>query len=105
MSLSGLYEDRRLIMKFDPEIHLKSLSYEYLTASFNYHINSLDTKHFPNRGTLLDISASTSKLISGKMRTDSSKITYTASHTGEFSFNRFFILQGSFKHYFSKTDK
>jgi NTE family protein len=105
MTLSVDYENQYLVPHFDSDIHLKYLSYNYITSSFNYQINTIDTKYFPNKGTILNISASSSKLLSGGIRTDSSKTVFTGSNHGEFSFNRFYTIYGNIKHYFTPYRK
>jgi NTE family protein len=85
--------------------HLNKVSYKYLSGSYNYQINTLDTKHFPDKGTLLQLTAGTSKLLSGRIRTDFMKETYNATNPGEFSFKRTFSLLGSFRHYFPTGKK
>jgi NTE family protein len=105
MSLSANYESQYLIVHFDPEIHLKNLSYNYISATFGYQINTVDTKHFPHRGMILNISAGTSKLISGGIKTDSSKTVFRWNNHGEFSFGRFYTLYGNIIHYFSPLNR
>src|SRR5665647_2641193 len=50
MSISIDYEKLNLILHYISDIHLKNLSYNYLTTTFNYQVNSLDNKHFPDKG-------------------------------------------------------
>jgi NTE family protein len=102
MSVSGNYENRNLHLRYESDIPLKNLSYNYISATYDYKINSVDTKHFPNKGTILNISVSTSKLISGSIRTDSSKTYFEGNNLSFTGFNTFY---GNFKHYFSPTAK
>jgi outer membrane translocation and assembly module TamA len=101
MTISVNYENQYLIPHFDSDIHLKNVSFNYISSSFDYQINTIDTKYFPNKGTIFNISASTSKLLSGGISTDSSKIVFSGSNHGEFSFNRFYTFYGNIKHYFT----
>jgi NTE family protein len=105
VSISAKYENRNLLPRYDSDVRLKNLSYNYLTAEYDYQINSLDTKHFPKKGTVLNISAGTSKLISGSIKTDSSKTSYKRDYPGEFSFDRFFTFYGNIKQYFTASGR
>ena len=84
---------------------LKKVTYNFLSGSYNYQINTLDTKYFPNKGTLFQLTTSTSKLLSGMVSTDIMKETYKETKPGEFSFNRTYSLFGGFRHYFTAGDK
>jgi NTE family protein len=103
MSISAYYENLNLLLHYISDAHLKNFSYNYLTATYNYQINSIDNKHFPHRGTILDFSVSTSKLQSAELKTDSSKADFKLNNQGEFSFDRFYTLHGSIDHYFSTS--
>ena len=105
MSVSANYEYMNLILHYVSNSHLKNLSYNYMSATYDYLVNTLDTKQFPDRGMIFNISFSTSKLLSGGIRTDSSKVVFNEKMNGEFSFDRFFTLYGNIKRYFSFTDK
>jgi NTE family protein len=105
MSISANYENLNLLLHYISDAHLKNFSYNYLTATYDYQINSLDNKHFPHRGTILNISVSTSKLQSAELKTDSSKVDFRLNNQGEFSFNRFYTFHGSVDHYFSPSGK
>jgi NTE family protein len=105
MTVSGNYENLNLILRYDSDVHLKNLSYNYFTATYDYQRNTVDTKHFPDKGGILNVSVSTSRLESGSIKTDSSKTVFKDSDHGEFSFDRFFTLYGSLIHYFSSVNK
>jgi len=105
MSVSANYENLNLLIHYVSDVHLKNLSYNYISATYDYQVNTLDTKHFPDKGTILNISVSTSKLQSAGIKTDSSKTVTRWNNNGEFSFNRFYTLHGSIEHYFSPPGK
>jgi NTE family protein len=105
MSLSANYENQNLILHYISDIHLKNLTYNYITATYNYQINSLDRKNFPHRGTILNISAGTAKLQSAELQTDTSNAEISLYNHGRFSYNRFYTFHGSVDHYFSPFGK
>jgi NTE family protein len=105
MSISSNYENTNLLLRYVSDLHLKSFAYNYLSATYDYKINTLDTKHFPDKGMIFNISVSTSKLLSGSIRTDSSKTVYKGSNHGEFSFDRFFTFYGNITSYFTTSGK
>jgi NTE family protein len=105
MTISANYESANLIPDFIPTNRLKKVSFNYLAANYLNQINTLDTKHFPNRGLLFQISIGTSRLLSGRIQTDYSKKTYTSESPGEFLFRRSYSATGSFKQYFSPNKK
>jgi NTE family protein len=105
MTISASYESINLIPDFIPTNRLKRVSFNYLAANYLNQINTLDTKHFPNRGLLFQISVGTSRLLSGKIQTDYSKKTYTSGSPGDFLFKRSYSATGDFKQYFSPNKK
>ncbi len=102
VSISGNYENLNLTPRYVSESGLDNISYNYIKPTFDYGINTLDTKYFPNEGTIFDITGSTSKLISASIRTDTEKTNYDNSNRGDFSFDRFYSLKGGFRQYFSR---
>jgi len=84
---------------------LKRISYRYLEENFSYLINTVDTKNFPNSGLIFRILANTSKLLSGKIITDSYKMDYTSEVPGDFLFKRTYTLAGGLRRYFSPGRK
>ena len=105
MSISANYENMNLILHYISDVHLKNLSYNYITATYDYQRNTLDTKYFPHRGTIFNFSISTSKLQSAEIKNDSSNAVIRLNNHGELSFNRFYSFHGSFNYYFSTTSK
>jgi NTE family protein len=104
MSISASLDMLYLIPGNQPINQFKKLSYNYLTTNFEYNVNTLDIKHFPDKGTILNLYAGTSKLLSSAIRTDSSKTFYEAN-SSNFSFDRFYTFHGNFRHYFSSGNK
>jgi NTE family protein len=94
---------------FEPDfVSLKGLkreTFNSFSTLFNYQVNTLDTKHFPKKGTLFHLSAITTKLLSGVTRTNFVKNTYKEINPGDFSFNRAFSFLGNFRHYFAAGSK
>ncbi len=105
MSISANYNNLSLIPDFISTNQLKRVSYNYLTTVFLNQLNTLDTKHFPNSGTLFQISLSTSRLISGIIRTDFFRKTYTQKLPDGFLFKRSYTLSGNLRQYFSPGRK
>ena len=101
MSLSVNYENMNLIPDYVTASQLKSVSYNYMSFTYMNQLNSIDTKHFPNKGLLLSISLNTSNLLTGKIRTDDYKETFSSDDPGGFSFRRSYSVSGNFRHYFS----
>jgi NTE family protein len=105
MSISLDYERLNLMPHYNTNLPLKSITYNYISATYDYKVNSLDTKHFPDKGTVLGISGNTSKLFSASLNSESSKRIFRKDNQGEFSFGRFYTIYGNFKHYYSPTSK
>ncbi len=105
MSISLNYDNLYLIPKYVSELYLKNISYDYLSLTYSYNLNSLDRQHFPDRGTILDISAGASDLIKGHVKTGSIRKSYSTEDPGPFSFNRFYTLRANYSQYFTKISK
>jgi len=104
MSFNLSYEDMELIANYNSDAAIQSISNNYLTAAYDYQINSLDKKHFPDNGTVFSISAGTSRLTSANIKTDTSKVVFRNGHD-QFEPDRFYTLRGSIMHYFSRGRK
>jgi hypothetical protein len=105
MSLSLDIENNTFIPDFVSSNNLKRITYNFLTAGYSYEVNTLDSKYYPNRGTLFHLSAGTSKLFSGVVRTDYLKEKYKEPDPGEFSFNRTYSFAAGFTSFFKAGEK
>lgn len=84
---------------------LNRLSYNNLTTTVEYLANTLDKKYFPDKGFLYSISISSSKPLSAAVKSDTLNASFDASIPGDFSFERFHTLHGSFRYYFPANRK
>ena len=105
MSIYIDYENRNLIPHYSSDDHLKSLSFNYFTATYDYQINTLNIKHFPDKGVIFKISGSTSKLASAIAKTDTLKSTFKEDVNSYYQFERFYTFHGTIKEYFSPSRK
>jgi NTE family protein len=105
MSIYANYENMNLIPHYSSDDRLKSLAYNYLSGSYDYQVNTVNTKQFPDKGVIFSISGSISQLLSEITRTDTLKTTFKPDDNSDFHFERFYTLRGSFKEYFSPSGK
>jgi len=105
MSISERFENKNLIPHYISDVGLENLSYNYISTTYNYQINSLDSKSFADRGTRFNFSAGTSKLKSAIIRTDSSRTVYKYRESYVFDPKRFYTLFGNIDHYYSPNSK
>jgi len=105
MSIIAIYENMNLIPDFISTGNLERVSYNHLTFNLLNQFNTLDVKHFPNKGTNLHVLINTSKLLSGKIRTDSDKESFEEENPGDFLFSRSYSFTGNLRQYFSSGKK
>ncbi|MGB8491275.1 MAG: patatin-like phospholipase family protein [Bacteroidales bacterium] len=105
MSISADYTNMYLIPEYVSETNLKYISYKYLTGTYDYRVNTLDSKHYPDRGLILNLSAGISKLFTATVKTGSTATEFERDSPGEFDFNNSFTLTGDFKSYFKTADR
>ena len=104
MDLSFRIESSTFSPDFVTTSTLKNMTNHYLSASYEYQVNSLDRKYFPDKGTLFQLNAITSKLFAGSIRSENLKSSYRMENPGEFSFRRTYTFKGSIRSYFSTGD-
>lgn len=100
MNLSVSYDNRNFIPEIAKLRDLQRISFNSLVYAFNYQANSIDTKHFPGRGTLFSLTASAGRMQSAIVRTDSARMVFTGKDPGEFNFATSWSLVTRLKHYF-----
>jgi outer membrane protein assembly factor BamA len=105
MDISFNFEKRYLIPHYVSEIDLKNISYNYISTIFNYKISTLNDRHFPDKGVIFNFSAGASDLISGSIKTGSTRNVYKNDNTGGFVFNRFYTVTGNYNQYFTSYDR
>jgi NTE family protein len=105
ISVSGYFENFKLTPRHTAEFSMRNLSYSYLAMSYDYNINTLDRKNFPDKGIILNTSAILSKLISTSFQTDSSKVVLKESSNNINTFDRFYTVFGNIKYFFSPVRK
>jgi NTE family protein len=105
MNLTLSLQNSSLIPDYIAMDHLKKISYKYFSEDYSYRINTIDTKHFPNKGLLFQISVNSTRLFSGKIQTDNYKKTYTSDFPDDFFFNRSYSVAGDMRRYFSPGRK
>jgi NTE family protein len=105
MNLSFSWENQRLYTDYLSDSRIDRLSYDYLKLSYSYKANTLNFKHFPDKGITYNLSASASKLIRGIITTGGMREIYVNGDETDFSFERFFTLKGSFRAYTSPGPK
>jgi NTE family protein len=99
LSLSFDIENRYLMPRYVSGIDIKYLSYNYLTSTLNYQVNTLDNRHFPNKGILMNISAGMSDLFSGSIKIGRIRTEIDKDSPGEFRIGKFYTLKGNWKKY------
>ena len=105
MNVSLNYENTNLIPQYVSDNDIKKLTYNYFTSSFSYQINSVDTKHFPKKGLILDISAGTSLLLSAVVKTDTLRSVIRTVNNDNYTSQRYYTLYGHLRYYFSPSSK
>jgi NTE family protein len=105
INISGEIENLNLLPRYVSASGLDWISYDNFKTSFFYRINSLDNKHFPDMGTILNISGSSTRLLSGIIKTDLTRTVYDSKNKGDFLFDRYFILNGNFRQYIPSGEK
>ena len=105
IKISFNYEKRYLITRYISEKNLKHLSYNYLTTNLNYKINTLNRRHFPDRGMIFNLSATASDLISASIKTGPDRTLYDSNMPGNFVFDKYFVLNGNYREYFTSNDR
>jgi len=105
MSLSLNLENSSYYPDFISDEGLKRITFNSINGGFQNQLNTVDTKHFPNSGTVFQLSLGVSKLLSAKTVRDNIKNKYTAEQPSGFMFGRLWTAGGSIKQYISSGKK
>ncbi|MFZ2286147.1 MAG: patatin-like phospholipase family protein [Bacteroidales bacterium] len=104
MGLTATFENQHLNPDY-MTTGIRKLSYDYLGLTYSYQANTLDYKHFPNRGISYLLSASATDLIRGTIKTDTRRDIFRPGDESSFSFSRFYTARAWFRNYSSPSDK
>lgn len=105
MSLSLNLENTSFSPDFITDESVKRITFNSVNAGFQNQLNTLDTKHFPNSGTVFQLSLNVSKLQNGKTIRDNFKNVFNEDQPGDFRFNRLWTAGGSIRQYASSGRK
>lgn len=105
MSFSGTFENQRLYPDYMASSLIDRLSFDYIKLSYCYQANTLNFKHFPDKGIVYSLSASASRLLKSTMRTGGEREVFVKGDEGDFSFERFYTMRGWFRSYASPSPK
>jgi len=105
MNISARFDMMNLFPDYVTSDHVNKLAYNYLTFNYDYNINTLDNKHFPNQGIILNLSAGTSKLLSLSSSSDSIGTTFRETSGSGLNSKRFYTFRASYRQYFSPLKK
>lgn len=105
MSINASFDKRLLILNYISDVHLKSLSYNYFTIGYDYSINSLDSKYFPDKGTILNFTVNTSKLQKATIKSELTRTPERYYDGSTTTFDRFYTLRAGFDHFYSPGQK
>ena len=84
---------------------LKSITTNFATYSFDYSLNTLNTKHFPDKGGIFNLTVSHSRPLSVISNDGAEPTKYTRQDQGKYSFGTFNTLIISLRHYYSAGEK
>lgn len=105
MSLSLNLENASFSPDFIADEPLKRVTFNSLNAGFQNQLNTVDTKHFPNSGTVFQLSLNLSRLLSARTVRDNERNKYTPGQPAGFMFRRLWSAGASVRQYVSSGRK
>jgi outer membrane protein assembly factor BamA len=99
MTLSASLDFMNLQPGSGSESGSEKTTFNYSAISYRYSVNTLDSKHFPDKGIVMNIVASSGKLLTAWYNNDSERITWEDGEDGR-TFERFYSLRGNLRNYF-----
>jgi outer membrane protein assembly factor BamA len=77
----------------------------FFASELGYHLNTLNAKHFPDKGIRSDISFTASRLLSAKYMSDTTLVLYENNDSGKDNAELFYTIRGSYDQYFTSYSK
>lgn len=105
MSISAEFKSFSLVPDFVSEDNIRRVTFNSFDAGYETRINSLDKKYFPKKGLTSLISLHYSRLLSGKIKREFSKVTFTPDQPGDFLFKSSYSASAGFRKYFQTGRK
>lgn len=106
MTFSASLENMHLTPDYVTATSIRRLSYDYFRLSYSYQANTLDKKHFPDRGVTSGIYLSSLKLLRAAERKGSVRSVYDPDdQDSPFTFDRNYVARAWFKTYSSSTER
>jgi NTE family protein len=107
MTLSGSFENQHLIPDYVTATLIRKISYDYLKLNYTYQTNTLNKKHFPDRGITSGLSFTSSWLVKAVMKVGSVRWIYKPGNEGpsSFSFDRKYAVRAWFNSYSAASDR
>jgi NTE family protein len=105
VSLSGQYENLTLDRNYISDSGREKLRSNNAAALFDYNINSLDNKHFPNKGIVSSFLFKSSKLFSAKLITDTATFIYDKNATVPLDSKMYYTFHWRINMFFTRYKK
>ena len=103
ITLLGSYSETNLKPDFISTTGISNYTYDYYSSSFSFSRNTLDNKYFPDRGLVLDISGTLSRLRYASVFIENRE--YPLSYGAEYHPENFYTLRARISQYFSAGKK
>ncbi|MBK9391089.1 MAG: hypothetical protein IPN68_13195 [Bacteroidetes bacterium] len=103
ITLSGTYYETNLKPDFISNQNITNYAYDYWASGFSFSRNTLNNKHFPDKGIVINVSGGISKLRYASQYYD--KLELPLSYDPDYEPESYYTLRAGIKHYFSKGKK
>jgi NTE family protein len=100
LGISASLDNRFLFPSFVSAADIRHFGYNYFTSEFRYLVNSLDNRHFPEQGNLLELKAGVTNLMSANIKAGKNETDYKPGNPGQFTFGSFYTAKLRWEHYF-----
>jgi NTE family protein len=100
LSIGFDLENRYLFPGYISKSDIKHFGFNYYTTLINYEVNSLDNRHFPEKGVMATLYAGITDLYSGSFKKGNVDTGYDSRNPGIFSIGTYYTLKGGWEQYF-----
>lgn len=105
LSTSVKYENLSLIPDYISRAGLKNINSQSVSVLLDYRVNTLNTRYYPDRGIVAQVTIADTRLFSTSIKRDSVTDTYNYDLPDRYSFSNFTTLYGYFNQYISLSKK